>query len=295
MSNCKDPGVIAVGVDGSPESLAAARFAVEEAVARGLQVQLLHAYQVPRMGRTTIDAEMAERCRERGEHLLQQVKAQLEVPRRLHLETILREITPAVLIGDAAAMADMVVLGRHHRDSGTRLTLGDLASQLMDTAPCPVVTVPAGQPEQGSTTRPVVVALDGDPPAGAVLDFAIEAAVLRQTHLVALRAAALDTWPVDVEAGRATVSDLVRRRSDALPATRVLILVMPGDPDEVIVEASRHAGVLILGSPPDGRLGAWASSVAHAVLSSANCPLVIVPRPLSSASGEPGTKDLWSR
>jgi nucleotide-binding universal stress UspA family protein len=282
MWTAKERGVIAVGVNGSPESLAAARYAVAEAELRGLNVLLLHSYQLPPVD-LAFAVDVADRFRDRGQQLLRQVQAQLDIPRHLHVETVLRETTAAILLGDAAAVADLIVLGKHHRRRGA-VTLGTIASHAAATATCPVVTVPAGQPTGGPGHRPVVVALDGTTSAEAALDYAVDEAARRRSVLVALHAKPLTTWPVDVEKSRTTIRDLVRRRNDRIPEDRVRVLVVPGDPDDAITEASRDAAVVVVGHPHSHRPGAWSTSVARAVLGRANCPLVVLPRAYAPAA-----------
>ena len=70
------------------------------------------------------------------------------------------------------------------------------------------------------------------------------------------------------------------------PDVTVHTVILPGEPVEVIVDASTKAGLMVVGRPHQPRLGSWTRSVARAVLRAAHCPLAIVP-PSDSANLAP--------
>lgn len=137
---------IAVGVDGSPGSLGALRWAVAEARHHGSVVRAVHAWQLPyhqgyvghlalghlrepliEAARQTLHAALADPC----------------------IETAGVEIMPVVEEGSAArvliaagADAGLLVVGSRGYGGFRGLLLGSVSQQCAQGAPCPLVIVP---------------------------------------------------------------------------------------------------------------------------------------------------------
>jgi nucleotide-binding universal stress UspA family protein len=95
---------VAVGVDGSPESLAATRFAVELAEARSLDLLLVHAYEWPSLD-VPMDAGLVEECLQTAEKLVSEFAAELSLPSPMRVETLIRPELPSVLLQSVARSA----------------------------------------------------------------------------------------------------------------------------------------------------------------------------------------------
>ena len=55
------------------------------------------------------------------------------------------------------------------------------------------------------------------------------------------------------------------------------VTVVAGDVTHVVLEATQGVRLMVVGRPPHpSRAGRWRRSVAHAVLATASCPLVVV-------------------
>jgi nucleotide-binding universal stress UspA family protein len=139
--------VIVVGVDGSDESKAALRWAVEEARLRHARIQALHAWWIVPMlqpgGRLAPDATdwSPEGATERVRAFITDtVGEQTEV-----------EITPLAIQGEqasaalveAAKDADLLVVGSRGAGGFSGLLLGSISQQCAHHAPCPIVIVRA--------------------------------------------------------------------------------------------------------------------------------------------------------
>jgi len=151
-------GTIVVGVDGSPGSLEALRWAQVEAGLRGADVRVVHAWMVP-----LIDAvpepwaigtpSLGPSEDEVHEHLEAAAKRVLatavdearSADSALKVEGELAEARPATALLAAAQDADLLVVGSRGRGGFAGLLLGSVSAQCVHHAPCPVVVVPAGR------------------------------------------------------------------------------------------------------------------------------------------------------
>jgi nucleotide-binding universal stress UspA family protein len=139
----------------------------------------------------------------------------------------------------------------------------------------------------------IVVGVDGSDPSRLALEWAIGEAALHAAPLrvVAVHQVALDSWglapmrmPADEKereqvraAAEAMVDKALALAGDKRPPS-VTVEAISGVPAEVVVDASRGADQLVLGSRGAGGfgrllLGSVTSQVAHHAL----CPVTIVP------------------
>jgi nucleotide-binding universal stress UspA family protein len=139
--------VILVGVDGSPESRAALRWAMEEAAHRGARVEAMLAYQqepaivpaVP-MGLNPY-GEVPQRHPARELHdTVQQVRATM-----FHAP----DVAECVVVGDAAdhltdasKHAELLVIGTRGRGAAREFLSHGVVANCLRHAECPVVVIP---------------------------------------------------------------------------------------------------------------------------------------------------------
>ena len=144
----------------------------------------------------------------------------------------------------------------------------------------------------------IVVGSDGSEGGNAALGWAIEEAKLRHATLEVVHAwqSMSPAWtglgamgsamapPVDVEDLRAYAQGIL----DAVLATRTHELagldvdahLAEGHPIDVLVEASKHAELLVVGSRGLGGFrGALLGSVSQHVVHHGHCPVVVLPHP----------------
>jgi nucleotide-binding universal stress UspA family protein len=259
------PTMIAVGVDSSPEALAAARFGARAAELRGLDLVLCHAVSPPA---TT----------ESSAWLLQRLQGQLRIPPRMVVSTVLDQLAPAVLLKEVEHEAAMLVVGHRRQDRPEHSILGSLAAQLVASVRKPLAVVPAGWTPSPWTSRPVLVALDGTADADEVLSFACEEASRLQAPVVATHVIP----PADLfdpQQTQRALHELLAGWKQDYPDLAFDVDVLVGQPDRALVEASRRACELVVGGPrhPQRRRG-WTDSIARTAARWAHCPLVVVPR-----------------
>jgi nucleotide-binding universal stress UspA family protein len=149
---------IVVGVDGSPGSLEALRWALAEAGLRGAEVRVVHAWMVPlidavpepwAIGSPTLGPS-EDQVHEHLEAAARKVlDASMEEARPadpgVEIEGELPEGRPAAALLAAAQDADLLVVGSRGRGGFAGLLLGSVSAQCVHHAPCPVVVVPAEQ------------------------------------------------------------------------------------------------------------------------------------------------------
>ncbi|MFD4708133.1 universal stress protein [Streptomyces sp. NPDC058430] len=133
---------IVVGVDGSPSSRAALRWAVRYAGLVGGRVEAISAWEVPGMASWSapaVDTDFDEGEAERG--LVEEVRAVLgEDGGSLVRERLVRGNAAEVLV-DAAQGAEMLVVGSRGHGSFRRALLGSVSQQVAHHAPCPVTII----------------------------------------------------------------------------------------------------------------------------------------------------------
>ena len=154
-----DVCTIVVGVDGSKPSIAALRWALDEATRRGSTVHAVIAWQPePRIGPDPIvgipyqpEAEIRKMyAGELAAAVTEAVTGHADQP--IH-EEVIRGWAPEVLV-ERARGARLLVLGSHGRTWLVEKLLGSVSAYCVRHAPCPVVVIPAhlaGKPAEQST------------------------------------------------------------------------------------------------------------------------------------------------
>jgi len=270
-------GMVAVGVDGSPEAVDAARYAVEAARARHLDVLVVCAYQMP-MITDDLTSEPIAASRTAADQVVSDVVSQLTVPTTMKVSTLVQLTSPVTLLHRLAETAALVVIGSHHFDLTDQLLIGPVASAVAAHADCPVVVIPRAWSLTPVGVRPIVVALDGQTAATAALDFAFAEAERRTCGVTALHAVPLRDPLVNNQGRHADIGEILAGHQEDHPDIAVRALFISSEPKDAIIDQSFSAAMMVVGRPHRHRLGSWTRSVAKAVLSQTHCPLVVVPR-----------------
>ena len=144
-SEVQHRAVIVVGVDGSPASSDALRWAADEARLRGAILRVVYGWMLPTMiypayGPAGMYEEMPAEAEGRTRTQVEQV---LGDHHDLQVELEVHEGRGAEVLLDAAKGADMVVVGSRGRGGFSGLLLGSVSSQVAHHAACPVVIVRA--------------------------------------------------------------------------------------------------------------------------------------------------------
>lgn len=160
-----------VGVDGSPGSVAALRWALAEARLRGARVRVVHAFPHPRlpateaglgaaggMGIPAVYVEEPDKLRQAVEaearHVIDETlrAAGAADSEGVPVETVAREGPAAQTLIEAGREAELLVVGSRGRGGFVGLVLGSVSQQCAQHPPCPVVILPPPEHPEGDAT-----------------------------------------------------------------------------------------------------------------------------------------------
>ncbi|MFE7039897.1 universal stress protein [Streptomyces atratus] len=282
--------LVTVGVDGSPESRAAAVWGAREASLREVSLRLVHVIDwpggpaVPRLGRETADRWADEALAE----ALEDVRRQYP-----HLEKTTRHLSgrPAAALAVEAADADLLVLGSRGLGSLVAYLVGSVGMATLVATETPVVLVRvADEPGDAEPTRydEMIVGVDIHEAPDNVLAFAFEEAIRRDCALRVIHGwkvpPAYRGLPFIDSDGEREVDRSVARMLDELllpwrhgfPSVSVNQKAFKGSASRRLVQAAAGADLVVGGrhlrrSP----LGAHLGPVTHAVLHHASAPVAV--------------------
>ncbi|MER5361853.1 universal stress protein [Streptomyces sp. NPDC002785] len=282
--------LVTVGVDGSPESRAAAAWGAQEASLRQVPLRLVHVIAwpispaVPRLGRETAD-QWADEA----------LAGALEDVRRRHphLEITARRLSgrPAAALAVEAADVGLLVLGSRGLGSLVGFLVGAVGTATLVATDTPVVLVRvADEPEHGDPTPygEIIVGVDHHDAPDKVLAFAFEEAARRGCALRAIhgwklppayRLPFIDSYDERAAGRRATqmLDERLLPWRHKFPSVSVDRMTFMGSAGGQLVQAAAGADLVVVGrhlrrSP----LGAHLGPVAHAVLHHATAPVAVI-------------------
>ncbi|MEU2266695.1 universal stress protein [Streptomyces olindensis] len=296
---------ITVGLDGSPESRAAAEWAAREAKLRGLLLKLIHVWeplpepvaQAPLFGAETHQHWTETTARETAKGL------RLRHP---GIEVTTEHVAgrPREVLCEAAKAAELLVLGSRGLSGFGGFLVGSVGMAVVAHAERPVVLVrageqaadehemdPAGIPSAATRYRPVVLGLDIDIDSldASVIEFAFDAAALRDTGLRVVHG-----WNLPPYYAYGATADLewydqvARRHASALaealslwrqkyPSVEVVEESRSGSPAGHLIDASHGASLVVVGRRIRRHpFGVHVGPVTHAVLHHAPAPVAVV-------------------
>lgn len=142
MSREGDHGGIVVGVDGSPSSIRALEWALDQAELTGATVQTVYAWEPPSNWGAKVPVYPGSDMAEEAEAKLAEAVAEATTGRR-PME-ILQNVTkghPAKVLLNAAEDAHLLVLGNRGHGGFAGALLGSVTQHCVQHATCPVVVV----------------------------------------------------------------------------------------------------------------------------------------------------------
>lgn len=283
-----DDRTVVVGVDGSPESTEALRYAAAAAQARGMWLLVVHAYELPPHRSTVTASVLAAAARTAAYRVTADAMSGVPIPAGVEVEAAVELTTPVLMLQRLSGQVAMIVLGQHADDPSDSVLAGPLTSSVAAVASCPVVLVPAGWSRDTYPSRSIVVGWDGRPGAEVVLDYAFTEAERRGWPLLALHALPIGATPLQGSVESERLRNIISGPRDDHPGVRASAVVVQGKFDRVMLSASRTARLLVVGRPArHSRPGTWPHSAARQVMSRLRCPLVVVPQSDVDPTGTP--------
>lgn len=138
-------GRIVVGVDGSPSSVRALRWAIRQAGFTGSVVDAICAWQYPvsyGWAVTDLNPQIGELA---GQALEKAIAEACPAGESVEIRSHVLEQSPAQALIAAAEGADLLVVGSRGHGGFTGMLLGSVSQHCVNHAPCPVLVV-RGQP-----------------------------------------------------------------------------------------------------------------------------------------------------
>ncbi|MGW1964465.1 universal stress protein [Streptomyces sp. NPDC001935] len=290
---------IVVGLDGSPESLAATEWAAGEARRTDARLHLVHAwlwhpyvYGLP--AGVAVPPPSEDPQREWAERLPHETAVKLAADHpglSVTAERVAEQPVAALLA--AAEGAELLVLGSRGLGGVAGFLTGSVAQAVVARSRTPVVLVRADAPpaaEDAPGREEVVLGLDLEHPDAAVIGFAFRTAAHRATGLHVIHGWSPPPYygyggAFDADVNADLLTEAQRRLAETLapwrekfPAVEVRRQAVIGGAGPHLVEASRDAALVVVGrrnrqSPVGGHIG----PVTQAVLHHSTAPVAVVP------------------
>ena len=309
--NSAAPRGIVVGVDGSDHGQCALVWAAREAERRRRPLHIVTAYSVPIFAASGLDGGYAtvddSVIREGAEAIVRQALDKVS-GYNVDVDASVENGDASGVLLEMSETAELLVFGTRGRGGFVGRLLGSVSSALPAHAKCPTVTVPLICADRlGETTEDkrikaeqakmghqrvenvVVVGVDGSEQARvAVLEAASQAermgATLRVVCAVPQYSGSLAWVPAPMDR-KALFAD-IRMQLDAgmtwlkshYPHLSMDSELKDGSPVEVLVEASKHVELVVVGTRGRGGFtGLLLGSTSDGVLHHAKGPVMVVP------------------
>ncbi|MEV5856266.1 universal stress protein [Streptomyces anulatus] len=286
---------VTVGLDESPEGLAAARWAAREAALRGVPLNLVHVEEWPVT--PEIPQTFTQSLVERYEALLRDTadRARQDHP-GLEVTTELVQGRAVDELTRAANEAEVTALGSRGLGRLLGFLIGSVSLGVVAKTRSPVVLVrpqetdaasPSEEPSDGGPG--IVLGLDVSHPCDPLLAFAFEQAARRGAALQAVHswslpatytyAAILDP---DVGSGLGqhaaqALTDMLRPWRAEFPQVDITETAVMAPPACELVEASQGADLVVVGRRSSRPVGPHVGHVTHAVIHHSSAPVAVVP------------------
>lgn len=286
--------LISAGLDGSPESRAAARWAAREALRRDAVLELVHVRETgPYPYSPLIDDEVE---REWSARETQAVLTDLGA-RHPGLRTTTEQVAgrPVAVLTEITAHSDLLVLGSRGLGRALGFLVGSVALPTIAQTTCPVVLVRAGaesepeSPGAGREAGPVVLGVKLEDPAEDSITFAFEHAARCAVSLRAVHGWRLPPVYTDHPGGDPQPPELTEEKLHALretlrpwreryPSVDVECLAPAEHPARRLVEAAEGGSLLVVARRARRpRFGLRVGTVTQTAMQHARLPVAVVP------------------
>ncbi|SDZ36153.1 Nucleotide-binding universal stress protein, UspA family [Amycolatopsis xylanica] len=289
---------VVAGVDGSPESDLAVRWAARIAAQRRLPLHIVHAIHVAGLyygggGMSGVGAFIALAQEDAAKMMNESIALARAVGPNLTVTSEMPSIAASSALIELSRDAKLVVVGKSGRGEFTGMLVGSTAAAVISHAHCSVavirhrpdvLAVPAG--------GPVVVGVDAGPNSDHAIALAFEEASQRRAPLVALHAWSDVTydstggatrvpvqWESIEEDERRAFAERMAGWGEKYPDVEVHRELVRDRPRHALLEQAEKAQLVVVGSRGRGGFrGMLLGSTSQALVHFAACP-VLVARP----------------
>jgi nucleotide-binding universal stress UspA family protein len=291
MSEDKTKYGILVGVDGSPESEAAVRWATTEAIMRERPLTLMHAippivvsWPVAYLETSFVESQEAN-AREVIEKAQKTVQASAGESQPPAVRTEMRHTDAASALVSASRHAHMTVAGSRGMGSVGRAMLGSVSSGLVHHGHGPIAIIHPAESHAPDVTSPVLLGIDGSPASEDATALAFDEASRRGVDLVALHAwsdvgvfpvLGMD-WHKYEDEGHEVLAERLAGWQERYPDVHVQRRIVCDQPARWLIDESQQAQLVVVGSHGRGGFsGMMLGSVSSKVAQAAKVPVVVV-------------------
>ena len=285
---------IVVGLDGSPESLTAARWAAHEARLRHVSLHLVHAFTIPTVGTIgyTVPTALTDGLYATGDQLLADATTELQAAHpNLEITGRLVQADPRPALVEASTDAALTVVGTRGGGRIPEVILGSVALHVAAHGRSPVAVIPVGPGSQTPGQGPVRLGVDGSRTSEAAVEFAFDEADRRGAPLQAvivwddvdLRGLVAAGTPLDLvedDKERALLAEQLAGWRDKYPDVVVEQVVGRGRVAEVLLRPAvdRPAPqMIVVGSRGRGGFtGLLLGSTSHSLIGHSRWPVLVV-------------------
>ncbi|WP_123024464.1 universal stress protein [Mycolicibacterium stellerae] len=282
---------IVVGVDGSPESEAAVRWAADEAVTRHAQITLMHiiAPVVVTWPVRYLQSSYTEWQEGNAKYVIEQAQKTLRAvigdnpPLTVQPEVRHDSVVPGLV--KASREADMVVVGCRGLGPVGGALLGSTSRGLVHHGRCPVVVTHADGLRVPDRALPVLLGIDGSPASEGATALAFDEASRRGVDLIALHAwSDVGVFPVlgadwheYEQEGHELLAERLAGWQEQYPDVHVWRRIVCDRPARWLIDEAKKAQLVVLGSRGRGGFtDMLLGSVSTAVAESARPPVIVV-------------------
>jgi nucleotide-binding universal stress UspA family protein len=284
---------LVVGVDGSERSRDALALAARLAEP-GQRVVLVYCHPYARLSSLLEEGEYEQLVRDVAASTFEAVQDILD-PAADREMRLLSNTSPASGLHDVAkeTNASAIVIGSSHRSGLGRVLAGSVAESVLVGSPVPAAIAPHGYAVAGEELASIGCGFDGSPESREALGWASALASRWSAHLQVLGVHVPIAFSGASTAGAfgyqsandALRGELKQQLREALVShvdgSQVSLRLLEGDAATALTAASADLDLLVLGSRGYGSFRSVVlGSVSRALVRSAACPVVVLPRGL---------------
>ncbi|HEX5770040.1 MAG TPA: universal stress protein [Nocardioidaceae bacterium] len=287
-------GSVVVGVDGSEPAAAALEWAAGQSALERRPLTVVHACGLPGAMQDFEDIVANERgLMSVGRSIVREAVQDVRLADpTVGVESVVVMGHPETVLLEASETAELLVVGARGRGTVASALLGSVSAVVARESLCPVVIVREFDVrDDEDEPRPVVVGVDGTPVSTAAVELAFRMASVRGAPLTLLHA----TWDLREQASslidlrsyaekvnlseqeERLVSETVAGLCEKYPDVAVTESYRRGEPVRRLVEASREASLVVVGTRGRRMLATTLlGSVSRGVVERAYCPVAVV-------------------
>jgi nucleotide-binding universal stress UspA family protein len=284
------PGVV-VGVDGSPSSDLAVRWAAREATMRNVPLTIVHVSTPPVVWPAApILVELHQRRAEKEVRkiitdAIKVAEDSVQESNRPEIDSELVFAAPVPILIDLSKEAHMMVVGCRGHDAVQWSMLGSVSTGLVHHAHCPVAVIHDEAPILlGPSQLPVLVGIDGSPASELATAIAFDEASFRGVDLVALHAwtdsdvssVLSKEWSALQSRAAEILAERLAGWQERYPDVTVHRRLVFDRPARHLLDESESAQLVVVGSHGRGGFaGMLLGSVSTAVVHAARIPVIV--------------------